>query len=78
MHLSVWCDVYGSITIHVSLDGAPPVPYTAPCFCDALSAPIITVQPNTYNQLVTGIEDVLTACNHSTSASASLNRILSI
>lgn len=41
-HVEMVVDLVGETRINVSVDGQPPVDYTAPSFCDALSAPIAT------------------------------------
>ena len=64
VHIDVWCDVFGNITIQVSVNGAPAVPYTAPVFCDSLTAPVTTINPETYQSMVHGMESVYQACDH--------------
>lgn len=49
--LEMSCNLIGDTNIQLSLNGGPVVPYVAPCFCDALTSPLITADFTKFNAL---------------------------
>ena len=56
--LDMLCDIYGDSYITISINGAPPVQYTVPSFCDGLIAPVVTTDKSQYD-LMCGDFDML-------------------
>ena len=76
VHLLVNADLYGDTRIEISLEGSPAVPYIAPTFCDALTAPVVTTNPNLYNGLITGVESIIEHCTPTNYTDAVRNTLI--
>ena len=77
IHLLVHADLYGDTRIELSLEGMPAVPYVAPTFCDAITAPVTTSNQNQYLGLITGVESIIEHCTPMNYMDNVLNSLIS-
>lgn len=62
-NIDVTCDTLGDTRINVSLNGGPHVPYTNPQWCDALTAPTVTLDSNKRNVMARDIQSLMENIN---------------
>ena len=63
--IQVLADLYGETQIDISLNGASHEVFVTPSFCDALMAPVVTVNRTTFDELVHGVEEIVNTCTPS-------------
>lgn len=61
--IDVNCDTLGDTKITVALNGGPRVPYTNPQWCDALTAPTVTLDSNKRNVMARDIQGLMENIN---------------
>lgn len=61
--VTVEADLYNETRIWLSIEGAPPLLFVVPSFCDAVMAPVVTTSANSYHGLVNGLETIVQNCS---------------
>jgi hypothetical protein len=62
-NIDVSCDTLGDTRLSVSLNGGPKVPYINPQWCDALTAPTVTLDSNKRNVMARDIQGLMENIN---------------
>ena len=68
--VDVTIDLAGDTWINVSLEGHPVTAYVVPTFCDALMAPVVTMDRSRFDMLTTNLESLGNQLHHTSTQGA--------